>query len=161
MDGPPAPPEAHWAEPADQLLGAVALVLEPWLVRCVEQAATAQLGRAPESLLDAARQRAAQDGPAVMERLEALLAADVDEQRTNPLSVLRAAVAGPTAVLAGAGVPPAPRDGFQERAFPDDPYGLSPATWSDVDPTLHEPGLMWGAWKASVVLARRRAEGRR
>ena len=31
----------------------------------------------------------------------------------------------------------------------------------DLDPALHEPGLRWGAAKAHVVLARRRAEGRR
>jgi hypothetical protein len=38
---------------------------------------------------------------------------------------------------------------------------LGPATWSDVHPDLQEPGLAWGAWKAMVVLRRRRDEGRR
>jgi hypothetical protein len=36
-------------------------------------------------------------------------------------------------------------------------YGLSPATWTDVDPDLHEPGIVWGAWKAKTVLDRRAA----
>ncbi|HRE00718.1 MAG TPA: hypothetical protein PLV68_05430, partial [Ilumatobacteraceae bacterium] len=58
--------------------------------------------------------------------------------------------------LAAHGVPPRQRDPFAERAFPADRYGLSPAAWSDVDESLHEPGLIWGAWKAKTVLARRR-----
>ena len=41
-------------------------------------------------------------------------------------------------------------------------YGMIGWTlFADVDPTLHEPGLRWGASKAHVVLLRRRAEGRR
>ena len=43
--------------------------------------------------------------------------------------------------------------------FPDDDYDLSPATFADIDESLHEPGLVWGAAKAHVVLTRRR--GRR
>ena len=31
----------------------------------------------------------------------------------------------------------------------------------DVDPALHEPGIVWGAWKAKTILDRRRAEGHR
>ena len=46
-------------------------------------------------------------------------------------------------------------------SFPDDPYDLTPGSFADVDPSLHEPGLVWGAAKAHVVLARRRREGRR
>ena len=64
-------------------------------------------------------------------------------------------------VLADAGVPPIVRDEFEERAFPDDVYGLAPASFADLDPALREPGLVWGAAKAHVVLARRRAEGLR
>ena len=51
------------------------------------------------------------------------------------------------------------RDEFAERTFPDDVYDLSPASFADVDPALHEPGLMWGAAKAHVILHRRRSEG--
>jgi hypothetical protein len=40
-------------------------------------------------------------------------------------------------------------------------YDLTPASFADVDPALHEPGLVWGAAKAHVHLARRRREGRR
>jgi hypothetical protein len=93
--------------------------------------------------------------------LRAFLALDVDEQRTNPLAILRAAVRYPTAVLRDGGVPPVQRDEFKEWAFPDDVYDLAPATWKEVDPALQEPGIVWSAWKAKTVLDRRRAEGRR
>jgi hypothetical protein len=53
------------------------------------------------------------------------------------------------------------RDEFSLRNFPDDVYDLTPASFADVDPELHEPGLLWGAAKAHVHLARRRREGRR
>ena len=66
-----------------------------------------------------------------------------------------------TPVLRTAGTPEARRDEFSRRVLPDDVYGLAPATWSDVDPALVEPGLVWSAWKAATVLDRRRREGRR
>jgi hypothetical protein len=34
--------------------------------------------------------------------------------------------------------------------FPDDDYGLTPASFADIDPALAEPGLAWGAAKAWV-----------
>jgi hypothetical protein len=98
--------------------------------------------------------------PNVLAELDRLLATDADAQTTNPLSVLRAAVRHPTEVLARHGVPHAARDDFAVRNFPGDVYALSPATWADVDESLQEPGLIWGAWKAKTVLDRRRAEGR-
>jgi hypothetical protein len=93
--------------------------------------------------------------------LRELLAMDVDAQPLNPLALLRMAVRYPGGVLAAAGVPPVRRDEFAERSFPEDAYGLVPATWADVDESLREPGLVWSAWKAKAVLDRRRAEGRR
>ena len=35
-------------------------------------------------------------------------------------------------------------------------YDLAPANFADVDPALAEPGLLWGAAKAHVHLARHR-----
>jgi len=90
-----------------------------------------------------------------------LLAADVDDQAGNPLSVLRGLVGHATAVLASAGARPVRRDEFSERNFPDDVYELTPASFADVDPALREPGIVWGAAKAHVHLARRRREGKR
>jgi hypothetical protein len=68
----------------------------------------------------------------------------------NPLAIVREAVAHPTAVLARAGVPPVVRDEHAEQLFPDDAYDLTPGAFADLDPALHEPGLVWGAAKAHV-----------
>jgi hypothetical protein len=56
-------------------------------------------------------------------------------------------------------VPPAERDEFAERAFPEDVHGLAPAAFEDISPDLRGPGIEWGAAKAFVHLRRRRAEG--
>ena len=93
--------------------------------------------------------------------LTALVATDVDEQRTNPLSLFRQAVAEPNALLLRRGALPTTTDRFAVEHFPDDVFGLGPAAWSDIDPELHEPGITWGAWKAMIVLRRRRDEGLR
>lgn len=85
-----------------------------------------------------------------------LLATDVDAQRTTPLSLLRASTV-PVSELVDRHAP-AGVDAVAGRGGRD-PVG--PATWSDVDPALHVPGLTWGAWKAMTVLARRRDEGLR
>ena len=102
-----------------------------------------------EAAGNAGRRAAAEVGSEV----RALLAADIDEQRTTPLSLLRSAVRYPTQVLEEAGVPPVERDPIQERLLPGDIYDLSPARFADVDPALAEPGMVWGAAKA---LAHRR-----
>jgi len=139
-----------------QLADAVADVVPKWLVRCVVDAAR-RLGAVPTPELRAdaeAMSRVA--APVVIAEINELLATDVDAQRTNPLSVLRAAVRYPTEVLARHAVAPACRDEFAVRAFPNDIYALSPATWADIDESLQEPGLIWGAWKAKTVLDRRR-----
>jgi hypothetical protein len=94
-------------------------------------------------------------------RVRALLATDVDAQAGNPLAVLRSLVPHATVVLASAGARPVTRDEFSVRNFPDDGYDITPASFADVDPALHEPGLLWGAAKAHVHLARRRRQGRR
>ena len=104
---------------------------------------------AAEAAREAGRRAAAEVGTEV----RALLAADIDEQRTTPLALLRSAVRYPTEVLQAAGVPPLNRDPIQIRLLPDDLYDLSPANFADVDPALAEPGMMWGAAKA---LAHRR-----
>ena len=162
----PAPRESpddarRLAELAGALADAVEAAIGPWVHRRVAAVAdawrpglAAELGPAAAAAGEEARRD-------VGARMRALLEADVDEQAAGPLALLREAVRHPTAVLAAAGVAPVARDEFAERAFPDDAYDLAPATFADVDPALHEPGLVWGAAKAHVVLARRRAEGRR
>jgi hypothetical protein len=146
---------------ATALAEAAERALPGWVERSVASRMAAFGGQVDADLQAAARRAGAAAAADVGSRLRALLATDVDEQRSNPLSVLRSAVRYPTEVLATAGVPPVVRSAFEERADPGDIYGLAPATWADIDPALHEPGVTWGAAKAFVVLARRRAEGRR
>jgi hypothetical protein len=95
----------------------------------------------------------------VLGQLRRLLETDIDEQRTNPLAIVRANVGPGTELLRRAGVPELRREPFEERAFPDDVFALGPASWADVDDALVEPGLVWGAWKAKQHLGRHRAGG--
>ncbi|HJR26089.1 MAG TPA: hypothetical protein VJ804_11480, partial [Acidimicrobiales bacterium] len=88
----------------------------------------------------------------------ALLAEDVAEQRSNPLSLVRRAVVHSTRVLAAAGIEPVDRDAEARRLFPDDVYDLVPATFADLDQSVLEPGIAWGAAKAHVLLRRRRED---
>jgi hypothetical protein len=98
----------------------------------------------------AGRAAVAEVGP----RLRRLLATDIDRQWTNPLSLVRAAVSFPTAVLREAGVPEVVRDPFDEASFPDDVYALTPFNFAEVDPALEDVGIRWGAAKAREHLAR-------
>jgi hypothetical protein len=143
---------------ATALADAVEAALPRWLERVVMQRWRDWRGDEAPTVLRAAAVAAgervrAELGPAVRE----LLATDVDQQRTNPLTLVRRAVPHATAVLAEAGVPPVARDADAERLFPDDVYDLTPASFADLDPAAHEPGLEWGAAKAHVILRRRRA----
>jgi hypothetical protein len=108
------------------------------------------------TLIGLARVDAARE---VTAELRAVLALDVDAQRTNPLSILRAAVRYPTQVLRSVGAQPVARDEFDERSFPDDEFALTPAAFADFGPAVHA-GIMWGAAKAHVHLQRRRAASR-
>ena len=142
-------------EPAELLASAVDGAIGPWVERSVARIMVAYAGAVPSEVAAAARRSGAEAAEAVGTELRRLLALDAERQPTNPLSILRAAVRYPTAVLQRAGVPPVVRDEYRERAFPDDVYDLAPATWRDIDETLHEPGIIWGAWKAKTVLDRR------
>ena len=71
-----------------------------------------------------------------------------------PWRCVRAAVAYPTAVLRAAGVSPVARDAFDEARFPDDDYGLAPASLGALDPALTDPARAWGAAKAMAHKAR-------
>jgi hypothetical protein len=145
--------------PVDDLVATLGRVVPGWLERCVTETAERELGTCPEPLREQARQMADAVGPAVVAEVERLVRADVDAQRGTPLTVLRAAVRHPTDLLTAADVSAPRRDPFAVEHFPADRYDLSPASWSDIDPALHEPGIMWGAWKAATVIRRRRPGG--
>jgi hypothetical protein len=156
--GPSAEDLQRLSEYATALADAIESVLGPWVERSVERVYVQQLTRRPtEEVRDAAALAGATATAEIVPKLRALLALDIDEQRSGPLSLLRSAARFPTGVLLDAGVPGAVRDEFLQTQFPDDVYDLGPAAFADLDPSLHEPGLIWGAAKAHVHLARRRA----
>ena len=153
---------AALARHADALADAVVAALPGGVERTIADRYREWSGEDPSHALQAAGRVAATatvddlEGP-----LRELLAQDVDAQRSNPLAVVRRAVVWPTAVLRAAGVPPVVRDAHAEKLFPDDDYDLTPGSFGDLDPDVQEPGLVWGAAKAHVILSRRRGEGRR
>jgi hypothetical protein len=165
-DDPPRTPDdpgdaAALEAYATDLADGVERAIPRWVDRTVRGVLAAQgiavTDEVEAGIDDAAARARAEGGP----RVRRLLETDIDAQRGNPLAVLRSLVPYPTAVLRAAGARPVARDEFAVRNFPDDAYDLSPATFADVDPDLHEPGIVWGAAKAHVHLARRRREGRR
>ncbi len=155
MSGREQPPE-----PAVELIAVARRVVPGWLRRITLEAAR-RGGADVAALTDEIDAMVAATAHEVVASLEELVELDVDEQTANPLQVLRAAVVAPTALLRAKGVAARPADPFLVERFPDDVYGIGPAAWSDVDPELHEPGMIWGAWKAMTILRRRREEGLR
>jgi len=123
----------------ERLAAAITAAIPGWVVRSV-----VERGGPRPAAAAAGAAAAAEAGP----RLHALLTADVDDQRANPLAVVRGLVAHPTRVLREVGIEPPPRSRFDAEHFPEDPYGLVPMTWRDLDESLHEPGIVWGALKA-------------
>ncbi len=169
MDATPDPGDVR-DDPADvealaryaaALADGVVQALPGWVERSVAERHAAWSGSVPPAVAAAAHDAGRRAAADVGGRVRALLARDVDDQPTGPLALLRGAVRHPTDVLRAAGVPPRPRDEVARRLHPDDDYDLAPAAFADLDPSLHEPGITWGAAKAHVVLARRRREGLR
>jgi hypothetical protein len=154
-------PDAVIARAAAELVAAIDATLPGWTVRCVEQRMVEWSGSVPGEVRHLAETAGERARAVVGAELAELLALDIDQQRVPPLSILRRAVRFPTGVLEAAGVPHVVRDEFDERLEPDDVYGLAPASFAEVDPVLHEPGMAWGAAKAFVHLTRRRADGQR
>lgn len=118
------------------------------MVESVEKVVKAWAGQVPPEVTAAARIAAEAASDDIGGATRRLLEADIDDQRTTPLTLIRAAVRYPTAVLQAAGVPPVQRDRFAEERFPDDIYGLSPASFAEFSPDLAELGINWGAAKA-------------
>ena len=164
MSGAPGPTQSDLealAGFADALADGIDVAIGPWVIASVDRVVRAETGVGPsDDVVTRARDAAEQARATVSPRVRALLEFDIDEQRTGPLEIVREAVRFPTEVLREAGIAPVERDPAAVSMFPDDPYDLTPTRFADLDPDLHDPGLMWGAAKAHVHLARRRAEGR-
>lgn len=141
-------PDPHGiGEHATALADAVAAALPGW----VERSLGRFLADPDAATVAGCRERVA---AAVEPELRALLAEDVDAQRATPLQVVRAAVPILTAALRDAGAAPVARDEQDRAAFPDDAYGLTPASWADLGDDVLAAGIAWGAAKAWVVRRR-------
>jgi hypothetical protein len=143
---------------AHALADAVDETVAGWVERSVERVLVAWRGTADPGVMARARAAAEEARGAVMAELRPLLDADIDDQRSTPLTILRRAVRFPTEVLREAGVPPVVRDDDSARRFPEDDYDLTPASFADVDPSLHDHGIAWGAAKAHTHLRRHRPD---
>ena len=141
-----------------ELAAAVEAALPAWIRTAVERfippgSTSADATATLESDLYAAANQAVSE---VGTELRALLARDIDDQWTNPLSILRSAAVYPTRILAARGVAPVARDRHAQRIHPDDTYDLTPANFAEFGPDVHERGINWGAAKAHLHLRRRR-----
>ena len=164
-DGPepggaaPEGADAALARLGQALADAVVEVLPRWVERSVTDLVRAWSGTVGPDALAAARRAGAEAVADVGPDLRRLLEADVDAQWTNPMTVVRRAVAPATAALRAAGVGEVQRAPEDEARFPDDVYGLTPLAFADLHPSLHELGITWGAVKARAHLSRHRPAG--
>lgn len=141
-------PGTQLAEYARALAEGIEAALEAWVVRCVERLVVAWSGSFSEKIAAASHVVGATAAAEVGAELRRLLATDIDDQWTTPLDLVRSAVRYPTALLVELGVPPVERDEFSVLRFPRDVYALTPASFADLDPSLAETGIVWGAAKA-------------
>lgn len=145
-------------DPPAQLLDAASAAVPDWLGRAVD-AACRNGGVDPSAVRHDLDRIVAAGSQGLLSELGVLLATDVDDQRSTPLTVCRDVGAAVAAELARLGVEP---PGATPAGVPlAEALGLAPASWADIDPSLHDPGITWGAWKAMTVLRRRRDEGLR
>lgn len=134
---------------ARALADGIEAALPRWVEGAVARVMTAWAGSISSDVRRAARTAGRRAQIEVGPLVRSLLEADIDDQTTTPLAVLRgAAVRYPTAVLSQAGVPAVHRDEVAERLFPEDIYDLAPASFADLDSELKDVGLAWGAAKA-------------
>ena len=141
-------PQSELDRYSGALSDAIEAALPGWVVNSVERVLIASSRSFSEQIAAASRTVGERAGEDIGLEVRRLLAADIDEQWTTPLAIVRSAVRYPTAVLAELGVPPVERDDFSISRFPEDVYDLSPASLADVDPGLAEPAIVWGAAKA-------------
>jgi len=88
----------------------------------------------------------------VAAELRALFSLPPEHQHATPLEIVRSLRHEATGVLARAGVPEVARDRFEQRAFPDDVYGIVPRSLADLgDDELGPLLLMWGLGKTRAL----------
>jgi hypothetical protein len=165
VTGPEPTPddEARALERLDETGDAIVTGVETWVPRWALSQVARLLdawGRATPETRARAETQASDAGEASARRVAAtlreLFAIEPELQTATPLEIVRSVYREPTEVLAAAGVPPIARDEFDERAWPEDVYGLVPRTLGDLgDPELAPLHLAWGMAKATVIRARR------
>ncbi len=146
------------AESGAAIVAGVARELPGWVERQVTRILDAW-GRADAATRARAERDAVTAGRAAADRVErelhALFALDAGEQRATPLQIVRGACREPTAVLEAAGIPPVERSAFDERAWPEDRYGLVIHDLGALgDAELAPLHFAWGMAKAGVLRAR-------
>jgi hypothetical protein len=148
---------AMMAEGAARLLDGVDRLGAAWVERVVRERLDQWGGldaEARDAALGAAREAGARAASRVCSALRELVALDPAVQRATPLEILRTLRAEATTVLRAAGVPPIERDAYEERAFPDDVYGIVLRTPADLgDDELGGALLAWGLGKTKVLRA--------
>ena len=149
--------EARLRAASDAILVGVERDLPSWVEGRVAWIADAwgRLTAEERGRLDArARDAATRATARVTDALRALFATDAADQRSTPLEIVRTAAREITEVLSEAGIPAVERDAFDERAFPDDVYGVTPVSLADLgDDDLGPLQLAWGLAKTHVLRA--------
>lgn len=142
--------EERFGRHGEELAAALTAAFPTWLARRLDDRLRAA-GIDPEEVGDARDAAVAAAAAELEAGLARLCAADVDEQATTPLSLVRRAVAGgPTCFLDEVGVPRPERDGVDARLLPDDVHALGPATFAELGPAVADAGVAWGAAKAHL-----------
>ncbi len=149
--------EAVYRDAARDLADGLDDTVRGWIVRVVNDRLPDEWPAARRDDMQPAISAVAEETHAeVVPRLRALLDTDVSRQAAGPLAVLRGCVGPANRFLDEIGVVRPDRDPVAASMFPDDPHDLGPANFDDVDPRLHDIGLVWGAAKAHLVLTRHR-----
>ena len=130
--------------------------LPRWVEACVRKIYEASGGEWHQQIADETMDAGVKCAKDLLQELTHLLAADVEQQSPNPMSVLRKAALYPTEVLVRNEVPPLQRDEYAELTFPQDIYDLTPTAFLEFGQRCHELGITWGAAKAHAHFARRR-----
>lgn len=143
------------AEASQRIVAGVDAHAAGWVVRQVTRILDAwgRLdGPARARTLDRAREAGEAARVRVVRELEALFAQAPADQRATPLEIVRTLRREPTEVLAAAGLPPVVRDAYDERAFPDDMYGIVPMAIAELgDEELGGALLAWGLAKSRAL----------
>ena len=143
-----------------ELARTIEAALGPWIEATVGRIVHQQLTEVPTELSEAAVGAGEMAAAEIVPMMRSLLSADIDRQTTTPLELLRRAGRHATRVLHEAEVPPVARDRFEVERFPDDVFGVGPATFGEVSADVHDAAVVWGAAKAYVHRARHEAPPR-